>query len=193
MIVLFYFLVFLGLILEGEAVLFIAVFYTIKGFFNPIFIIPVIFSGVFVGDILWYKLGFYIDCYVSFLGRWICRLSAPFDGYIQTRLRRAIFISKFTYGLGHAAIARAGALKVPMKEFLKADAIASFFWMLIVGGIAHASAAAFDYFRRYLKIAEIGLLFGLVVLFFLTWLISRISKKRLSELKNVESSSLKRG
>ncbi len=177
MIVLFYFFVFLGLILEGEAVLFIAVFYTIKGFFNPIFIIPVIFLGVFVGDILWYKLGFYIERHVSFLERWICKISAPFDGFIKTRLRRAIFISKFTYGLGHAAIARAGALKVPMKEFLKADAVASFFWMIIVGEIAHVSAAAFFYFKRYLKIAEIGLLFGLIFLFFLTWLISRISSR----------------
>ncbi len=193
MIVLFYFLVFLGLILEGEAVLFIAVFYTIKGFFEPLFIIPVIFTGVFVGDIFWFKYSFYIARHTPFLGRLVCRFSENFDNYLLSHRGTAFFISKFAYGLNHIAILRAGALKIPFKEFLKADAVASVLWMMIIGGIAYLSALTFDYFRHYLKIAEAGLLLGLLFLFFLTWLIARINRSRFGKFKKsvCDSSSLK--
>ena len=76
-----------------------------------------------------------------------------------------------------------GALKVPMNRFLKADFIASFFWMAVVGGLAYFSALAFDYLRRYLKVAELGLLLGLVVLFLLAHVIAVISKRKFGEFK----------
>ena len=56
-----YILVFIGMVLEGEAILFVA-FYLASGRFLKLdILLLVVFTGVFLGDILWYKLGVYLE------------------------------------------------------------------------------------------------------------------------------------
>lgn len=52
-----YLLTFLGLLFEGEAVIFTAAFLTHRGFFDGGDIFFVIIAGVITGDILWYLAG----------------------------------------------------------------------------------------------------------------------------------------
>ncbi len=189
MVVILYILIFAGMIIEGEAVLFLAFYFATRGYFDFIFIIPIVVLGVLIGDALWYRFGISIGS--TFFGRLVCSISKPFDNYLIARPKSAIFISKFTYGLGHAAIMRAGILKTPFKEFFKADAVASFFWIALIGGLAYVSATTFGYFKQYLKFAEIGLLIGLVILFIFATILSEINRKRFKKFVKIVNEATK--
>ncbi len=52
-----YLVVFLAMMVEGDAALFAAAFLTHQGFFNLGVIIVVVFLGVLIGDLGWYWLG----------------------------------------------------------------------------------------------------------------------------------------
>ena len=168
---------FLGMIVEGEAILFTAAFLANQGAFNPIFIFGVLFAGVITGDLFWYWLGLRLQTSNSFVKRWAERIGKPFDRHLVHRQFRTIFISKFTYGFHHPILMRAGALKVNVRNYLKNDVIASLIWMLIIGGLGYFSSASFLLVRRYVKFAEISLLLVLVVVFGILHYISSRSQR----------------
>ena len=173
-----YLLIFVGLLLEGELVLFTAAFLTYRGVFDfgPMFL--VVISSVLLGDLGWYFLGRkYLNGSFSFLNRWVEKFAKPFDNHLRSRPSRTIFISKFAYGFHRSILVRSGSLKIPLKEFFKADIVASIFWIAIVGGLGYGTSSLFLFLRRYLKFAEVALFFGLILFFALSSFISRRSKK----------------
>lgn len=190
---LFYILVFLGMLVEGEAVFFLAVYFAIQGYFNFYVMLPLLIAGVIVGDILWYKLGRKIECSSgrSRISSWVnwglCQISEPFDRLLMEKPRRVIFFSKFTYGLNRASIVRAGTLKMSFGDFMKSDLVASFLWMAIIGAVAYVSATTFSVFKSYFKFAEIGffgVIVGLMILFILARVIAHFQKKKFFNSNN---------
>lgn len=173
-----YIFVFIGMALEGDAVLFSAAFLTHQGFFDPGDMAFAVFGGVITGDLLWYRLGASLAAGGRF-ARWLERLTAPFDDHLRGRLARTIFISKFAYGLHHPIIMRVGALALNLRRFLAADLAATFCWVLIIGGLGYISSASFAFVRHYLRFTEIALFLALAVFLVFWHFVARRSKAKL--------------
>lgn len=176
-----YFLIFIGMYIEGETVLFAISFLVVKGVFNPVLAGLVCFSGVITGDLFWYFVGTKIVGSDNFLLKWADKLSRPFDKQILKRPARMIFISKFTYGLHHALIIKTGMLKIGVKKFLKIDLIASAIWIFIIGAIGFSFVASFHIIKRYLKYAELAFLLILLLMLCSEHILAVISKRELGE------------
>ena len=163
-----YLAVFLGMIVEGDAVLFSAAFLTEEGLFRLVPIFFTVISGVLVGDLLWYALGAWIGKSPSLIRRWAEGIAKPFEKSLRERPLRTIFISKFTYGFHHPILMRAGSLHMKLSDYVRYDFISTLAWIAIVGGLGYFSGASFSLVKHYLKVAELGLFFILVT-FFVVW------------------------
>lgn len=172
-----YLLIFLGMVVEGEAVFFIAAFLAHQGYFDFGDMALVLIGGAFTGDILWYELGRRIRNSGSSFSKWIYRVTDPFDEHILSRPMRTIFISKFLYGLNRATLVRAGMLHISFRAFIKSDVPALLLWLLIVGTLAYLFGASFLILKRYVRYVEVGILLGLALFFFLLKAVVRPAKK----------------
>lgn len=162
-----YLLVFLGMIIEGDFVLFTAAFLTQQDFFDLGDMAIVIFSGVIIGDLIWYWLGTKLRGISASINRRVERIANHFDDHITDRQLRTLFVSKFVYGIHHAVLIRAGSLGVEISNFIRNDFIASVAWILIVGGAGYFSSLSYSLIRNYLRFVETGLLISLIVFFVL--------------------------
>ncbi|OGZ49514.1 MAG: hypothetical protein A3C84_04935 [Candidatus Ryanbacteria bacterium RIFCSPHIGHO2_02_FULL_48_12] len=162
-----YVVVFFGMVMEGDAVLFATAFLVHQGFFSFWPSVLVSFSGVLIGDILWYLLGARLKDSSSFVVRSAKRIAQPFDEHIQKQPFRAVFVSKFMYGLHHQVLMRFGMLGRPLGLLVREDVAASAVWFLIIGSLGFFFSASIMLIRRYLRLTEFALLFGLV--FFLAF------------------------
>jgi len=174
-----YVMVFIGMFIEGDVILFAASFLAYQGYFDLVKLIPIVFGGVLIGDSVWYWLGDKFKSENSIIHKWVEHVAEPFDEHVRMNPLRAIFISKFAYGFHHAILMRAGALHIRWEKIFKSDIIATIFWGLIIGGVGYASAATFLPFKRYLKYGEIALFLALVGFWIIYRLISAKTKKRL--------------
>lgn len=175
-----YFLIFIGLLIEGEFILFIAAFLTHQGVFDLGGMFIVVVSGVLIGDILWYFVGTRLHGTNYWWQKWFDRIAKPFDRHLVERPSRTIFISKFTYGFHRAILIRAGMLRIAAGEFLKADALSAFIWIGVVGGLGYYGASAFSLLaRQYLRLVEVGLALGLISFFLLLHFVSHYFQKKL--------------
>lgn len=170
---------FVGMMIEGDAVLFSAAFLTHRGFFDFVNMAAIVVLGVLIGDSLWYWLGMWLDRKFPAVHRWLERATRPFDAHLVDRPLRTIFVSKFVYGLHHPLLMRAGVLGIAYKKFLKSDIISSAAWMVIVGGIGFFSSVSFFLARRFLRFAEVALLLGLLIFFFVWHFIAKSTKAKL--------------
>lgn len=174
-----YLVIFLAMFFEGDIFLFSAAFLAHQGFFEPFFLFFILWLSVLFGDSVWYWLGYQTTTRFLRFKRWADRVAAPFDGLLVNRTFRAIFISKFIYGIHHALLWRTGSLKIGYFKFLKIDLLASLFWVLIIGGFGYSAGHAFDLVKHYFKFAEFGLLIGALILFAILHLIARRSRKKM--------------
>jgi len=163
-----YLLFFLGMLIEGDAVLFTASFLGHQRFFEFPFVVVIGLAGALLGDSMWYFLGTKLNEHTPLFHKWLGRLSQPFDEHLKKNLLHTIFISKFTYGFHHALLARAGALRVPYRKFLIDDILATLPWFAIVATLGYVSSASIGILRHSLRSVQVALFIGLVV-FFIVW------------------------
>jgi membrane protein DedA with SNARE-associated domain len=173
-----YFLVFLGLALEGDTALFIASFLAYHGFLDVGNFLLIAFSGAIIGDIFWYWLGRHINSSSSFINKITNRIKFA-DDHLINRLPRTVFVSKFTYGIHHLVMLRAGALGVNLKELTKYNLFPTFLWVLAIGGLGYLSGASFVLIKKYVKFVEVGLLIALIIFFIIEKFIKKRSEKNL--------------
>lgn len=167
-----YALVFVGIVLEGEATLFTSAFLAWQGILRPIPTAIAVLAGVVLGDLGWYWTG-RLCRLPGRASRLACRLSGPIDGQLGKRPSKAIFLSKFTYGLNHITLLRAGSRHLPLRVFLAGDLPAGLLWATAVGGLGYFSGASINLVKHYVKYAEVGLLIALAIFYLLLTLISR--------------------
>jgi len=174
-----YVIVFVGMILEGDIILFTASFLTHQGFFDLGNMIFTVLAGVIIGDLLWYWLGIWINNKTFFLGRWIRRLTKKIDSHLSERPFYAIFLYKFVYGLNHAVLLKLGMNGVPFTKFIKIDLAAIMLWTIIVGGLGYLSGASFLLLKHYFRFAEFALLAVLAFFFILGYFLERFFAKKI--------------
>lgn len=170
-----YIIIFLGMMVEGDLVLFSTAFLAHQGI---IAFIPAFLSalwGMILGDNLWYSLGLKIrnSSRLSFVTAWAERIAKKFDERLIKRPVRTIFIAKFTYGFNRAILIRAGMLRLKWRKIEQSDILATLLWMAIVGGLGYFASASFSLIKHYLRFAEVGLFLGLLIFFCLEHLIAK--------------------
>jgi len=178
---LIYLLIFIGLILEGDAVLFAAFYLAQQGHLELEILIPVVFAGALTSDILWYKFGSFLEKKSAFVRKQAERISRPIDRHLRKRPLSTIFISQFVFGLYHATIMRAGAIKVRFWPYFKTVFLSSIVWISLIGGLAYFSSASITLLKKYIKYGEVGLLIGFMILFAIGHIISRFGKQELED------------
>jgi membrane protein DedA with SNARE-associated domain len=170
--------IFLGLILEGELVLFTALMLTHQGYLKIGELAPVILVGVFFGDYLWYRLGRYMADKPSRVSLLAAKASKVFGQSLTDNLLRILIVSKFTYGLHRPTLLSVGAHKVPSRVFFRADLIAAGFWLMAIGGAAWAASESLFLVKRYLKYTEIFVLAAVFLIYLTEWFVRRFAEKR---------------
>lgn len=187
-----YLFVFLGMVIEGELVLFTALFLTSIGYFSYQNIGPVLVAGIFTGDFLWFRFGGFLHNHPRFskARAAIERVTRFIDDQIAERPIHTLFISKFIYGFNRTTLARAGASGMSVTQFLEADIMAVVAWLIVLGGAGYALAASLDQLATYLKYTEAALLVGIVGFFVITKIISKLfflnvqkAEKRAQEIR----------
>jgi membrane-associated protein len=173
-----YAILFFGMIIEGEAFLFIAAFLSAQGFLDTGAALFFLFTGVQLGDSFWYWLGHKINHSDTRVGRWLVKLTGPFDGHLKEKTLRTIVLSKFIVGFHHFILARAGVLKINFYKFLKYDFFSNIIWIAIVGGLGYFSGTYFLLVKHFFRFAEYGLIGGLLFYFILNFLVVKYSIKK---------------
>ncbi len=176
-----YAIIFFGMMIEGDIVLFTAGFLTHQGYFDIGIILLLVFLGAIIGDNIWYVLGELMNEKKLFLKvkKFMEKATSPFDEHLKNHPVRTFFISKFAYGLYRPIILKAGAMKIFFGEFIKADLAATFTWIFLVGGLGYLSSASFLAVKHYLRYTELTLLLGIAVFILISYVVTKISKKEL--------------
>ncbi|PJE60062.1 MAG: hypothetical protein COU85_00235 [Candidatus Portnoybacteria bacterium CG10_big_fil_rev_8_21_14_0_10_44_7] len=162
-----YFLIALGMVFEGEIFLLVAGSLT---FFQILYLPWVLLAallGTFAGDVFWYKLGRrYGRGLIQKYGRWFLIPSQRFAKMEKMVLEHGpwlIFLTKFLYGLNHAFLVAAGAIKFGFKKFLRYQLPASAFWMFVFVFLGHFFASSLAALKKDIHFFGLSLL-GLIVL-----------------------------
>ncbi len=172
-----YLVILLGMIFEGDVILFSAAFLSMEGILNPTWALASVAAGLFTGEMFWYWAG--RKLHANFwLYRKAMKYAEPIDRHLTDRTFYTLFISKFVYGFGHVTVMRAANLRIRFRKFLRYDLVATAAWFLVVGGLGFLSAASYAFIKKYLPFAEVVLLSGLVLLFLLQAGIAYEVKKR---------------
>lgn len=176
-----YAIIFFGMIIEGDILLFTAGFLTHQGYFDIGPVLILVFLGAIIGDSIWYVLGKLISEKELFLKvkKFIEKATSPFDAHLKNRPVRTLFISKFAYGLCKPIILKAGTIKISFEKFIKTDLAATFMWIFLVGGLGYLSSASFLAVRHYLKYTELSLFLGIAIFILISYVVTKISKKEL--------------
>ncbi|MBI5004854.1 MAG: hypothetical protein HZC04_01550 [Candidatus Lloydbacteria bacterium] len=172
-----YFLVFIGMLFEGEIVLFTAFFLASSGvidFYDTLFFVV---SGVIIGDILWYFAGAYLERR-GWIPACLRPASKTIDTHLSARPFATLLFSKFTYGLHRPTLLRAKEAGIDLYTFIKMEVAASLLWIIVVGICAVLFSAAIGLFKKYLRFAEIGLLISVSVFILLSRLANSYYKKK---------------
>ncbi len=173
---------FAGMIIEGDLFIFTAGFLVSRGVLNGWLSFLTIFTGVILGDSLWFLLGRVNTTRNKFL-RWLGRMTdvagGRIDSHVKERTFRTLLISKFVYGAHHFTLVRAGRLGVPFRRFWQNDVLGSLIWIGIVGTLGYLAGASFEGGRGHLRFIELGLLFCVLAYFLISEIVSRLLQEKL--------------
>ena len=188
--ILAYILIFIGMILEGEIVFLVAIYYVYQGKIAPLNTICAAMAGMFIGDILWYSFGFYFGR-IPFIKKYIYRITTILDAQISRRPAVSIIFSKFTYGFHRLTLLRAKVVGVPLRKFMKIDAIGVIAWTFVIGNLVYILSASLPIFKKYFRFAELGLALIAIIYLVIVYLLSRYSKKVLKISDGVDLPMIK--
>lgn len=180
-----YFILFLGLIIEGDFVAMTAGFLAYLDFlFLPsVFIIT--FLGIMSADIFWYFLGYRFG--EGFLkkiriGRFHLvndkRMERIKDHFNQGAMK-TIFFAKFLYGFAHLTFILAGTSKMKFKTFIKPSILSSIFWTIIFVDLGYFFGYNFSLLHKYTKDASISLSIIFVLVLIIQYVLRRETREEI--------------
>lgn len=136
------------------------------------------FLGTVASDIFWYSFGKkYGTKLLTKHGRWFFVTPERFikiEQLIQKKGNWLIFLSKFLYGLNHAFLTTAGAVKFDFKRFVKIQIFASAFWVVLFVLLGKVFASSLSLVKKDVRLVGLGML-ALVILIVL---LEKFLKKR---------------
>jgi len=171
---------FLMFVEGGDATLLASGFLIRLGFFDFIPVFLLTSAGIFIRDIILYKLGKkYGEQIAVKYGKFFCITPQRFASIIK-RLKKSrgktIFFSKFLYGLNHITILAVGASKIDFKRFVKLSAITILFWELVMLGLGYFLGHSFTLLKHYVKDISIFLAASVIIFILLELIIKKFIK-----------------
>lgn len=159
---------FVGMLFEGDLLLFGATFLVLNGTLDPLIALPIALISALVGDVGWYYMGLHLAKKPEGkAARIVRRVTRILDGRVTRSPRRVVFVSKLTYGLHRPIIMRFGLEKFGAWRFFKVDVPAVLAWFVTISGLAVAAHLTLLPVSKYLRIVELILL-ALFALFIFT-------------------------
>ncbi len=190
-VIIVYFVIFFGVIIEGEIVVILAGIFSFLGLINIFIAFPMIILGGVTKSFLAYTIGYYLNKnhshkpFISMMERKISFFLPKFN----ERQFWSIFTSRFIIlGVGWFTLLFSGYKKVPLKIYIKAESYSLILWSIFFFGLGHFfSYTAFSISRDIRKFFVIMLVF-LIIFFitekFITFLVRLLNLKDLNgELK----------
>ena len=178
---LIYAIIFIAMFLEGDVVLFMAFYVANSGHLNAPLLIVIAIVGVVVGDVLWYKIGEHLEKRSAIFRKIATKITKTLDARLQRHPISTLCITKFTYGIHHAILLRAGAIRLPFKRYFWTMFTAGAVWTTVIGGLAYFSSTSMELFKSYLKYGEVGLLVAIIIFFAIMHLLSKLGNKEIKE------------
>ena len=174
-----YLAVFLLMMVEGDVALFTFAFLTSQGLFEIPYMLASVVVGTLLGDAMWYTMGRYAFQMrmFSWLRTIVTHMASPFEPHLITRPFHTLFVSRFTYGIHHALLAKAGMLNIPFRTVFSIDCPAIFCWTAVIGSIGYFSGASFEFVKQWVRVGQ-GALFIAVIGFIV---IDRIIRRRIKQ------------
>lgn len=164
-----YFIIFLGVILEGEIVVIFAGIFSYLGSINIFIALISVILGGLVKSYLGYTIGFYLNkhqAHNTFVNKIEKRISS-FLPHFNEKPFWSIFISRFfILGIGWFTLVFSGYKKIPVRVYAKAEALSLGIWSV--------SVIALGYFFSYTALSvsrDIRNFFLIILIFFVLFFI----------------------
>ena len=165
-----YFLLFIGMIVEGPIIMMASGFLYKLGQFSFLPMYLVLVLGDFTADLGWYALGRFgtrsaIFKYGHFVGITPLVLEKIEDRFRKYH-QKILIISKLTMGFGFAVVVLvvAGIFKVPFKNYVILNLIGGFIWTAILVSIGFFVGNIYGMVSRPMKIGFVIFVFTLFIL-----------------------------
>lgn len=168
-----YFLIFLGILIEGPIINTAAGFLSSQGFFNAWIIIAIATGANFLGDLLHYTGGYY-------LGNKLIKKKESSERLVRllhSNLWKSIILVKVTPPLSTPGLVIAGALKVPIWRFAFVSLFICLPLALFYTGIGYFSGSIIGKVLTYLKIGQWILFFAIIFFIIAYFLYKRLDQE----------------
>ena len=159
-----YVLIFIGMLIEGEVIIFAAFFLATQNYVYLPAILLVVFAGAILGDILWYYGGHFLER-IQFAHSLFCKVTYPLDRVIKRHPRTVIVLTKFTYGLHRVVLLKTRRGGIGFREFMKVDIPGSILWISTLASLAVLFSSYLGVLASKVKHVEIAV--ALVIIAFL--------------------------
>ncbi|GET30248.1 DedA family protein [Prolixibacter sp. SD074] len=179
---LIYVILFVGLLIEGESILFAAFFLVNQQELQLFYTIVVAIAGVLTGDLLWYYGGKLL-MRVPFVQRLSERMPKTIDHFIRRKPILSIVGSKFLYGMHRPTLLRLHAARINVKTFLRADIPGTIIWIAVIGIAGYLFSQSADLLDDKMKYWQLGMVGGLVIFTVLTHFVSKLVVKYITVRK----------
>ena len=165
--IIIYGVLFLAMIVMGEEAILFAGSLSYLGFMNFWIMMPVALIGVYVGDLLFFWLGWhYGEHVIDKFGKYLLiprKRFAKISRLFHNNGRWILAISKFIYGLSHLTLMAAGAAKMPPKRVVKNQLWSSLVWICVFGGLGYLFSSAVNSITHDLKVLGLVLIIILAI------------------------------
>lgn len=135
--ILAYFLLFLGVFIEGEFVLILAGIIVHLGGLNLSWVLGISLLGAYSKSIIWYFLGYFLGNKYpnSRFFKYLEKRVLNFFPHLKEKPFWSIFASKFIYGIpgiNHFLLAFVGYMRIKFSYYLKAEFSSSTIWVFLM-------------------------------------------------------------
>ena len=159
-----YLAVFLGTILEGEAILVAAGFFASRQYLDPLAVGVVAFAGAYLGHLFWFWLGRVHG--VRLIERFP-RMKRHFGKGVRVFERygvTAIILTQWLYGLRITCTVIIGMSRIGLPKFLVYQAVSCALWVAVINATGYNFGRAIEIvLGRVEHIEKYGLLFIAVI------------------------------
>lgn len=157
-----YTILFIAMVLEGEAFLIIAGMLASFKAFDVGDVLWISFTGVVLGNVMWYSLGATLKDkgYAKRMIKWAERAIIYFLPRFREKPFKSIFFSKFIYTANRPTVIISGVLRVPFSLFFRAELLASIVWVTLYLSVGYFfGEVAVSTTRKAGELALMALLF----------------------------------
>lgn len=157
--------VFLGCLIEGEALVIIASFLAFLGELHLPIVMLLAFAGTFLSDYSWFLLGRYRSDHFLNRWRWLRDVSHQSVKLVGIRPRTMAFLMRFMYGFRMIVPFYLGKTTIPMSTFITYNALGVFLWVGLFCGLGYFFANVAESLFGKMKHLGLFILGGSVLLF----------------------------